>query len=195
LQTGTHVVIGALVDDRDVNYLGAEIIFNLSNEEVYIPNSMEGAVAAADQGGQLLAVKVIAIWHLGPIVTKTHGGVIGSESSENLYGVYQTCWRYVEKNLFWMRPVLSLAKKVNKLIYTSGEGFSLERSLGKLPKNVIRGKKSPHPLSGISSHGYNDIFLITIRIECGMDQGSDSICDFRAAVWLCKIPGPPIPTQ
>jgi hypothetical protein len=48
---------------------------------------VEGAVAAADQGMQLLAVEVSAIWHLGPIVLDVriifdgHDGVIGSESS------------------------------------------------------------------------------------------------------------------
>jgi hypothetical protein len=44
---------------------------------------VEGAVAAADQGKQLLAVEVSAIWHLGPIVLDVriifdgHDGVIG----------------------------------------------------------------------------------------------------------------------
>lgn len=48
LKTGTHVVIGASVDDRDVNHLGAEIFLNLSNERVYILDSVESAVATAD---------------------------------------------------------------------------------------------------------------------------------------------------
>ena len=45
---------------------------------------MEGAVAAADQGKQLLAVKVSTIWHLRPIVLDVriifdgHDGVIGA---------------------------------------------------------------------------------------------------------------------
>jgi hypothetical protein len=42
---------------------------------------VEGAVAAADQAEQLLAVKVAVIRHLGPIVTEAHNGVIGNESS------------------------------------------------------------------------------------------------------------------
>ena len=33
---------------------------------------MKGAVATADQGEQLLAIEVDAIWHLGPIVTESH---------------------------------------------------------------------------------------------------------------------------
>jgi hypothetical protein len=48
---------------------------------------VEGAVAAADQGKQLLAVEVSAIWHLGPIVLDVriifneHDEVIKSENS------------------------------------------------------------------------------------------------------------------
>ena len=42
---------------------------------------MEGAVAAADQGEQPLAVKVTVIRHLGPIATEAYNGVIRNESS------------------------------------------------------------------------------------------------------------------
>ena len=42
-----------------------EILLNLSNELVYFPDSVDEAVAAADQGEQLLAVKVITIQRLG----------------------------------------------------------------------------------------------------------------------------------
>lgn len=40
---------------------------------------MEEAIAATDQGKQLLAVEVAGIRHLRPIVTETHNGVIGCE--------------------------------------------------------------------------------------------------------------------
>jgi len=42
---------------------------------------VEGAVAAADQGEQLLAVEVATIRHLWPIVAEAHDGVVGSEGS------------------------------------------------------------------------------------------------------------------
>jgi hypothetical protein len=42
---------------------------------------VEGAVAAAEQGEQLVAVEVAVIRHLGPVVMESHDGVIGSESS------------------------------------------------------------------------------------------------------------------
>lgn len=71
----THVVIGAPRDGRDVNDLATEILFNLSNKQIYIPNSAEGAVAAADQGEELLAIEVAAIRHLRPIVTDVHDGM------------------------------------------------------------------------------------------------------------------------
>jgi hypothetical protein len=40
---------------------------------------MKEAIAATDQGKQLLAVEVADIWHLRPIVTETYNGVIGCE--------------------------------------------------------------------------------------------------------------------
>jgi hypothetical protein len=55
-----------------IKHLGAEILLNLSNEEVYIPDPMEGAFAATDQGEQLVAVEVGAIRHLRPIVVEVH---------------------------------------------------------------------------------------------------------------------------
>ena len=60
--------------DGDVNRLGAEILPNLSNKEIY--NFAKGAIAAANQGKQLLAVAVAAIRHLGPIVLDIPDGAI-----------------------------------------------------------------------------------------------------------------------
>ena len=57
----THIVIKALRDNWDVNYLGTEILFDFSNKKVYILSSVEGAVAVADQGKQLLVIKVSVI--------------------------------------------------------------------------------------------------------------------------------------
>ena len=51
-----------------------QILLNLMNEEVYIPDCVKGAVTAADQAEQLLAVEVAVILHLGPIVTEAHNG-------------------------------------------------------------------------------------------------------------------------
>jgi hypothetical protein len=57
----THIVIKALRDNWDVNHLGTEILFDFSNKKVYILSSVEGAVAVADQGKQLLVIKVSVI--------------------------------------------------------------------------------------------------------------------------------------
>lgn len=47
---------------------------------------MEGAIPAANQGKQLVAVVLAPIRYLGPIVTNVHDGVIESEFWEIRYG-------------------------------------------------------------------------------------------------------------
>ena len=42
----THVAIGATIDGWNVNHSGAELLFNLLNEQANIPHSTEQAVAA-----------------------------------------------------------------------------------------------------------------------------------------------------
>jgi hypothetical protein len=52
------------------------MLLNLSNKYIYILNAIKGAIAAINQGKQLLAVEVAIIRHLRPIITKTYNKVI-----------------------------------------------------------------------------------------------------------------------
>lgn len=70
----THEAIGALVDGGDVDHLRVETLLNLSDEQLYIPHSVEGAVISVHEGEQLFAVEVVAIRHLGPVVIEGHDG-------------------------------------------------------------------------------------------------------------------------
>jgi len=43
-----HVVVGPVVNERDVDDLSIKILLNFSDEEIHIPYSVKGASAGAD---------------------------------------------------------------------------------------------------------------------------------------------------
>lgn len=66
----TYIVVGTVGNIGNINYLGAQILLDFINEQVYIPFVLKWTNTTADQGEEMITVKIATIRHLRPFVTE-----------------------------------------------------------------------------------------------------------------------------